>query len=105
MQNLNSDFHYDSLAKLETLYGSCLEQMPQPDLLAILHALTECSYIVSDGSESEHLGIVASEIHGHDFEDLAVPQILNELDEELEGLPQALSLIEALAAYAQIGLS
>lgn len=93
-----------ALTRLGRLYGASFQNMPRRDLMAVIHALTECTYIVMEGAESEHLGIVASEIHEHEFENPDIPQILNELDEEIDDIATALSLIEVLASAASIGI-
>lgn len=96
--------HSPALTKLGRLYGSNLQHMPRRDLMAVLHALTECTYVVMGGKESIPLGTFACSFHDHDFENSTIPQILNQLDEEIESVTQALSLIEVLAAQAQIGI-
>lgn len=102
LHNLSGYFQSNAINELEGRYGAKLQAMPRRDIMAIIHALAECSYIVADGSESEYLGEVSAGLNGHEYEDSEIPEILNELDDEITDVSQALSLIQGLAAYASI---
>lgn len=84
MRCLSAYCNTPAIQTLENLYGLKLEQMPKRDLLAFLIALSECTYVANDGTDSESLGVVATEINGHNFENPLMPSLLDALDEELD---------------------
>ncbi|NEQ33187.1 MAG: hypothetical protein F6K04_19680 [Leptolyngbya sp. SIO4C5] len=86
-----------AIQQLEALFGSRFEQMELEDRLCIIVALTHGLSHHLQGLESLPLDDLCVVALGQDFADFQIPQLLRQLDGELNHPQQVCQLISALA--------